>query len=45
MKKIVEKVMGKAVYCVTFSLMCVGLFVGWLGCVYGLDEPDIEYYG
>lgn len=39
------KIMEKAVfYCVTLPIMCVGLFVGWLGCVYGLDDPDIEYY-
>ena len=44
MKKIVEKIMGKAICCVTLSIVCVGLFVGWLACLC-LDEPDIEYEG
>ena len=43
MKKMVEKVVGKAVYCITLSIVCVGLFVGWIGCLC-LGDQDIEYY-
>lgn len=40
-----EKIMQKAVLCcIILPIICIGLFVGWLGCVCGLDDPDIEYY-
>ncbi len=39
-----EKIMRKVVYCVTLSIVCAGLFVGWLACLC-LEDTDIEYYG
>lgn len=41
MEKIAQKVVGAVI----FGLMCIGLFVGWLGFLC-LDIPeDIEYHG